>query len=126
MMGFFHQFAELLGSLRRTWNTGASILKNRAELAAIEWKEEQFRVVSGAIWGGVFLFSSFMAIMTIACTFLFIFWEHKLSVAVGFLIFCLIGILAAYLLRRKSIQTPSFTETLQQFKKDRTWLHGRN
>lgn len=117
----------LFGSLRRVWDTSASIIKNRAELAALELKEEKSRLVSTAIWGGVFVFSSFMAVITIACTLLFLFWEQRLFVAIGLLVFCVIGALAAFLLVKGKIKAPKpFADTIAQLKKDRAWLQRQN
>ncbi len=115
----------LLGSLRRVYDTSVLILKNRVELATIELKEEKSRLISAAIWCGVFLFSSVMALIAITFTFLFLFWEERLYVAIGLLAFCLIGGLTAFLIVKKRLGAPKpFSETIAQFKKDRAWLHG--
>ena len=127
MMDLRTNFDGLIGSLRHVCDTGVSILKNRAELATLELKEEKSRLISTAIWGGVFVFSSFMAIIAIACTILFIFWEQRLYVAIGLLAVCVIGALAAFLFLKAQIKAPQpFAETIAQFKKDRAWLQGQN
>jgi len=108
-------------------DTGVSIVKNRVELATLELKEEKSRLISAVVWGGVFLFSSFMAVIAIACTALFVFWEQRLYVAIGLLVFCIVGALIGFFLVKKGVKAPTpFAETIAQFKKDRAWLRGRN
>lgn len=113
----------LMGSLRRVSDSAMSILKNRGELAALELKEEKSRLISSAIWAGIFIFSSVMAVISIFCTLLFYFWDQKLSVAIGFAAFCLVGALTAFFLLKRRLKTPMpFAESIAQFKKDRAWL----
>ena len=115
----------LFGTMRRVFGTGLSIVKNRVELAALEVKEEKSRIISSAIWGAVFIFSSLMAFISITCSILFVFWEQRLVVAGGLLAFCLLGSLVAFLLVKRRLKTPKpFAETIAQFKKDRSWLQG--
>jgi uncharacterized membrane protein YqjE len=126
IMNLETNFGGLIGSVRRVMDTGVCIVKNRVELATLELKEEKTRLLSAAVWGGVFLFSSFMAIIAIACTAFFVFWEQRLYVAIGLLTFCLIGALVGFLFVKKGVKTPMpFAETIAQFKKDRAWLRGR-
>jgi uncharacterized membrane protein YqjE len=127
MMNGENNFGGLIGSVRRVVDTGISIVKNRVELATLELKEEKSRLISAAVWGGIFLFSSFMALVAVACTALFVFWDQRLYVAVGLLIFCIIGALVGLFLLKRGVKAPlPFSETIAQFKKDRTWLRGRN
>ncbi|MEO5803092.1 MAG: phage holin family protein [Verrucomicrobiota bacterium] len=127
MIDFSTSNGGLFGSLRRVFDTGKAILKNRVELAGLELKEEKSRLVSAAIWAGAFLFSTIMAVIAIALTLLFFFWEQKLYVAIGLLAFCLIGAITTFLLVRHRCKTPlPFAETIAQFKKDRAWLQDSN
>ncbi len=120
-------FGGLFASARRALDTSISMVKNRIELATIELKEEKSRLVSVAIWGALCIFSSFMAVIAISCTVLFLLWEQRLWVAVGLLAFCIIGALAAFLFLRGHLTAPlPFSETIAQFKKDRAWLQRRN
>jgi uncharacterized membrane protein YqjE len=113
------------GALSRIFGTTVSILKNRTELAALEVKEEKSRLISAGVWGAVFIFSSLLALIAIMCTALFLFWEQRLSVAIGVLAFCLIGTLIAFLVVKRRLKAPKpFAETIAQFKKDRSWLQG--
>ncbi|MEO7297008.1 MAG: phage holin family protein [Verrucomicrobiota bacterium] len=126
-MIFENSFGGLFASLRRVTDTGVEMVKNRLELATLELKEEKSRMISAAIWGGIFIFSSFMAIIASACTFLFIFWEQRLYVALGLLAFCLLGALTAFLSVKKKTKSPApFAETISQLKKDRAWLQKGN
>lgn len=126
-MIFENSFGGLFESLRRVGNSGVEMVKNRVELATLELKEEKTRLISAAIWGGVFIFSSFMAIIAIASTLLFVFWEQRLYVAIGLLAFCLLGALIAFLSVKKKTQSPAlFAETISQLKKDRAWLQKGN
>lgn len=115
----------LLGSLRRVSDSAMSILKNRAELAVLELKEEKSRLVGAAVWVGVFIVSSMMAIIAIALTLLYYFWDEKLNVAIGLLAFCVVGALTAFFVLKRRLKTPKpFAETIAQFKKDRAWLQS--
>lgn len=114
-----------LSSLRRVSDSAISLLENRGELAVLELKEEKARLISAAVWGGVFIFSGLMAIVAISCTLLFFFWDQKLFVAIGLLAFYLIGTIAAFFFLKRRLKTPlPFSETIAQFKKDRAWLKG--
>ncbi len=120
-------FGGLLGSLQRVCDTGVSIVKNRVELATLELKEEKSRLVSAAVWGGIFMVSTFMAVIAIACTVLFMLWDQRLYVAIGFLAFCIIGAFTAFLLVKGKLKAPKpFAETIAQLKKDRAWLQRQN
>jgi uncharacterized membrane protein YqjE len=125
MMTFQNGNGGLLSSVRRISDTAVSIFKNRAELAVLEMKEEKARLISAAIWGGLFIFSSVMAMIAISGTLLFYFWDQKLYVAVAILVFSLIGALVAFFTVKRRVKTPMpFAETIAQLKKDRAWLHG--
>lgn len=120
-------FGGLFSSARRVYDTTILIIKNRVELAGLELKEEKSRLVSATIWGGVFVVSSFMAVIAIASTMLFLFWEQKLYVAIGLLCFCVVAALVAFFLLKGKIKAPKpFAETIAQFKKDRAWLQRQN
>ena len=97
MLGLPENVGSLIGSMRRVIDTVASMLKNRVELAKVEANEEKMRLASAAIWGGIFLFASFMAFISIAITLCFIFWEYRLYVAAGLFVFCLIGAVSVLL-----------------------------
>lgn len=115
----------LMNSLRRASDSAMSIFKNRAELAMLELKEEKSRLIGAAVWGGVFIFASIMAVIAIAFTLLYYFWEQKLNVSIGLLAFCVVGALVAFFLIKRRLKTPKpFAETIAQFKKDRAWLQG--
>jgi len=115
----------LIGSLNRVSESMKSALKNRAELATLELKEEKSRLISAAVWGGIFIFAALMALVSITFTLLFYFWNQKLYVAIGLSAFCLIGALVAFILVKRRLKTPMpFAETIAQFKKDRAWLRG--
>lgn len=125
MIDFFNSGSGIFSSLRRAADSFLSIFKNRAELAAIELKEEKARLVSAAIWSGMFIFSSVMAMIAISCSLVFFFWEQKLYVAIGLLAFYLIGAIVAFFLLKRRLRTPMpFAETIAQFKKDRAWLQS--
>lgn len=125
MIEFFNSGSGILGSLRRAADSVGFILKNRAELAAIELKEEKANLISAAIWSGVFIFSTMMAAIAISCTVLFAFWEQKRNVAIGFLAIYLVGAIVAFLLLKRRLKKPMpFVETIAQFKKDRAWLQS--
>ncbi|MEO7676582.1 MAG: phage holin family protein, partial [Verrucomicrobiota bacterium] len=104
-----------------------AIIGNRTKLAALELKEEGSRALSAAVWGGVFLLTAGMAIISLACTFLFLFWKQKTFVGLGLLVFCMGAGIAGFLYLRKGIKSPTlFGESISQFKKDRFSLKARS
>lgn len=96
----------LIESVRRVIDTIASMLKNRVELAKVEANEEKMRLASAAIWGGIFLFASFMAFISSAVTLFFLFWEQRLFVAAGLFVFCLIGALTVLFILKRRLKLP--------------------
>jgi uncharacterized membrane protein YqjE len=125
MMDFQNSNGGLMGSLHRVSDAVMSLCKNRAELATVELKEEKSRLVTAAVWAGIFVFSSIMAIIAISCTLLFYFWDQRLNIAIGLLAFSLLGAIVAFFLVKRRLKTPMpFAETIAQFKKDRAWLQG--
>lgn len=127
-MGFIQSdVGGLMGSVRRACDTGASIVRNRVELLTLELKEEKSRVVSAAVWGAVFVVSSFMALIAMTGTLLILFWEQRLYVAIGLLALCVIGAVTAFFLIKGGVKEPKpFAETIAQLKKDRAWLRGQS
>jgi len=124
-MDFQNANGGLVGSVRRLTDSTIALLKNRAELAILELQEEKARLISASLWGGLFIFSSLMAVMAMTCTLIFLFWDQKLNVAIALLVLYLIGIVAAFFLLKRRLKTPApFAETVAQLKKDRAWLQN--
>jgi len=109
-----------LGRLaRRTAGTIRGALENRAELLALEFQEENDRLLKMIILGigGVFL--AMMAVLLITGTIIFLMPEgYRAYAAAGFCVLYLGGAVAAVLTIRKLIQTPPFAASMEQIRKD--------
>ncbi len=116
----------ILGSLKRFSETVLAILQNRMELVAVELREEKTRAIGTVIWGAMMIFFSFMAVVAIMLTLVFVFWEQKVIVMGGFCAFFIIGAAVSFFLVKGKLKTAPFSETINQLKKDREWLQSRN
>jgi uncharacterized membrane protein YqjE len=117
----------LVQLVRKIGITFFSSVQNRAELLAIELREENLRVVELFIWG---LATCFLALMfLIVGTFtVIILFPQEYRVYVG-LVFCVLYLAGAVfcLLNLKSLAknaaTP-FADSIEEIKKDNEWLES--
>src|SRR5712672_91852 len=74
----------VLQLLRRVCDTVLGLLQNRAELFAIELREEKARQVRLALWSAAVAFLGIMTVALVTVTVLVIFWETaRIPVLVG-------------------------------------------
>ncbi|MDQ6630220.1 MAG: phage holin family protein [Verrucomicrobiota bacterium] len=114
----------MFGSLRRLLETSVAIVQNRVELVAVELREEKSRAIGIIIWAAVLIFTSFMALVAIMLTLVFLFREQAVYILGGFSLLYLIGAVTAFLMLKAKTKTPPFSETIVQLKKDRAWLRS--
>lgn len=117
----------LTSLLRKAGITIFESLQNRAELAAVELREENLRVVELFIWGTItcFLGLMFLVVATFAVIMMFA-PEHRIFAA---LVFAGIYLVAAALalLNLKALAKRSgtpFADSIEEIKKDAEWLES--
>ena len=116
----------ILGSLRRLLETSLAIVHTRLELVAVEFQEEKSRLAAIFIWAAILVFFGIMSVVALMVMTIFLFWENRLAVAIGFSVFFVAGATAAYFALRTKLKKPPipFAETIDQLRKDRQWLAG--
>jgi len=109
-----------LGRLaRRTASTIVGALQNRAELFAVEFEEENDRVLKMVLFGVGALFMLGMGILLLTGTIIFLVPEqYRVYAAGGFTLLYLGGGTAAALTVKGLVKKTPFTESLNQLKKD--------
>jgi uncharacterized membrane protein YqjE len=112
-----------IASLLRLTRTGVGALRNRGELLAVEWQEEQARLREMFFWTVGFLFFMMMGMVLLTGTIIFLFpAEGRVYAAGGFALLYLLGAVGAWLALKKHLKHESFSESLNQIKKDAEWL----
>lgn len=109
-----------LGRLaRRTAGTIVGALQNRAELFAVEFEEENDRVLKMVLFGVGALFFLGMAMLLLTGTIIFLVPEpYRVYAAGGFTLLYLIGGGAAAMTVKNLVKKTPFSESLKQLKKD--------
>jgi uncharacterized membrane protein YqjE len=109
-----------LGRLaHRTAATIVGALQNRAELFAVEFEEENDRVLKMVLFGVGALFLSGMGILLLTGTIIFLVPEqYRVYAAGGFPLLYLGGGAAAGLTVKSLVKKTAFSESLNQLKKD--------
>jgi uncharacterized membrane protein YqjE len=117
----------LFSLFRKLGVTAFSSLQNRAELLAVELREENLRVVELFIWGLAMCFLGLMFLIVATATVIFLF-PHDLRIyaALGFCVLYLAGAVVA-LWNLKALAgtagTP-FADSIEEIKKDAEWLES--
>lgn len=114
-----HQLPTLGRLARRTVATCVGALENRAELFALEFEEENDRLLKMVIFGVGAVFLAMMAVLLITGTVIFLVPEpYRVYAAGGFAALYLIGVVASVLVVKNLIKKAPFAESLNQIKKD--------
>ena len=117
----------LIHLFRKIGMTGFSALQNRAELVAVELREENLRVVELFIWGLATCFLGLMFLIVATGTIIYLFPEGaRIYAALGFCVVYLAGAVLTLLNLKalaKSASTP-FAESIEEIKKDAEWLES--
>lgn len=109
----------------RIVRNGVGALQNRAELFALEWREERLRFVGLLIVGGLLSFLVVMGVLMLTLTVILLFPEEQRLYAAGvFGVFYLLGAVGAWFGLRTMLKREPFAETINQVKKDRLWLEA--
>ena len=115
----------LLSSLRRLLDTGLAALQNRAELLAVEFKEEKDHAIELVLWVMAVLVFAIMTLVVLTATLILIFaQELRVYVAGVLTLLYLAGAIWAFLGLRTRLKNRSlpFSATVEEIKKDREWL----
>jgi uncharacterized membrane protein YqjE len=109
-----------LGRLaRRTLATCIGAVENRAELFAVEFEEENDRLMRLVLFGIGGMFLGMMAILLVTGMIIFLVSpEYRVYAAVGFAALYTGGAVAAGLTVKKILKQAPFAESLNQIKKD--------
>ncbi len=117
----------LASLVRKAGITFFSSLQNRAELASVELREENLRVVELFIWGIVtcFLGLLFLIFGTFAVIMMFA-PEHRVFAALVFSgIYLVAAVLALLNLKAQAKRTDTpFAGSIEEIKKDAEWLES--
>jgi uncharacterized membrane protein YqjE len=117
----------LFSLFRKIGITAFSAVQNRAELLAVELREENLRVVELFIWGLAACFLGLMFLIVVTGTVIFLFPEgSRIYAALGFCVLYLVGAVLALLNLKalaKSASTP-FADSIEEIKKDAEWLES--
>ncbi len=120
-----HQPPDLTSLASRLASTAAGVLRNRAELLALEWEDEKARLVEMLVWGAGLVLLAIMALGLITATIILLCRpEARLFVTAGFALVYLIGAVVALFGLKSLLRNEPFPETMQQVKLDRTWLES--
>jgi uncharacterized membrane protein YqjE len=113
---------------RRVASNTVGAVQNRLELFALEVREEKNQAVNVLIWVCVTVLCSLMALVAFtAMVILFVPEDKRPWAAGGFLILYLGLAVFAFLKARArmSDETPPFSATIDEFRKDQEWLQRK-
>src|SRR5262245_4458141 len=110
---------------RRLASNAVGAIENRVELFALELREEKNHAVGVLIWVCTAVLCGLMALVAITATVILFVPEEKRAYAAGaFALLYLILAVVAYLRARArmSHESPPFSATIEEFRKDQEWL----
>jgi uncharacterized membrane protein YqjE len=115
-----------LGRLaRRTAATFLGALQNRAELLAVEFEEENDRMLKLVLFGVSALFLAMLTVVLLTATIIFLFpQDYRVYAALGFAVLYLLGTVGAIFALKSLLKRTPFGESLDQFKKDAELLEA--
>ncbi len=125
MAGNNHQQLGIATLVRRVARTGWGALQNRLELFVVEWHEERIRMAQVFVWSVALVFLAMLGVLLVTGTIIFLFREDlRLYVAAAFAVLYLAGAIVAAFGLRSLLKREPFADTIDQMKKDRTWLES--
>jgi uncharacterized membrane protein YqjE len=116
------------GAARRLTSNAVGAVQNRIELFALELREEKNQAVSVLIWVCAAVLCALMALFAVtAAVILFVPEEARKYAAGGFAVLYLALAVFAFLKAkgRMSDETPPFSATIDEFRKDQEWLQRK-
>ncbi len=114
----------ILTSLRRLADTGLGVIRNRAELFAVELQEEKAQLIEVLLWTAVLLFFGMMAVIALSAAILLIVpraWQFYVAGGLG--VVYMVGAIWAFAKLKARLQSSMpFSQTINEVQKDREWL----
>ena len=115
-------------SLKRFLHTILGVAQSRLELFSIEFQEEKWRLQQMFVWVVVGIFALILTAVVVTAT--VVYWVEEENRMTALVLFCL-GYAAltayAFLRARKLVaDKPPFQQSLEELKKDRSWLEREN
>lgn len=115
-------------SLKRFLSTILGIAQSRLELFSIEFQEEKWRLQQMFVWVVVGIFALILTAVVVTAT--VVYWVDEENRMTALVLFCVgYGVLTAFafLKARKLVaDKPPFQQSLEELKKDRSWLEKEN
>jgi uncharacterized membrane protein YqjE len=115
-------------SLRQLVDRTLELVENRVELAVVEFQEERIRLIQAALFLFGVMVCVGMLLLLLTLGVLFLFWDHGRWYAFGGLVAIYAG--AGFFCWRRLTDLfqghIAFSASLDQFKKDRQWLHRKS
>ncbi|MDE3067617.1 MAG: phage holin family protein [Verrucomicrobiota bacterium] len=112
----------VLDSVRAVLSAGCALFQNRAELFAVETREETARLVQWLVWVAVIVFLGAMALALATVAVIVAFWDTaRMNVLIGLTLLYGVAAVAGFFVLRNRIRKcpPPFAETISELKKDR-------
>jgi uncharacterized membrane protein YqjE len=113
---------------RRLASNAMGAVQNRIELFALELREEKNQAVGVLIWVCTTVLCGVLALVTLTAAVILFFPEDKRAyVAAGFAVLYLLLMAFALLKARGQMkhETPPFSATVDEFRKDQEWLQRK-
>jgi uncharacterized membrane protein YqjE len=118
----------LRGAVTRLGAAALALLRNRAELASVEFAEERARAKAQFVLLVVAMLAFSFALLALSALVVVCFWEtHRLAALAALVVFYLaIGAVAMWRIGVAAERTaPPFAGTLAELERDREWLARR-
>jgi len=120
--------ATVFRSLKRFLNTVLGIAQSRLELFSIEFQEEKWRLQQMFVWVAVGIFGLVLTAAVVTAT--VVYWVEEENRMTALVLFCLGygGLTALAFLKARNLvaDKPPFQQSLEELKKDRSWLEREN
>ena len=114
-----HHTPSLTSTLGRLARVGLGAVRLRAELFAVEWQEERFRMTQVMLYGLGAAFLGFLGLILLTAIVIFLFPpELRLYVMAGFTVLYWLGAIGAWLGLRSLLEHEPFSDTIEQTRKD--------
>lgn len=116
------------GAARRLASNAVGAVQNRIELFALELREEKNQAVSVLIWVCAAALCGLMALVAFTAMVILFVPEDKRAYAAGGFLILYLGLAVFAFLKargRMSDETPPFSATIDEFRKDQEWLQRK-
>lgn len=119
----------LFSGVRRILGTALDLVRNRVELASVEWEEERWRLLDLLARVALVVVLGTLALATATATVIYLLWPWSPMLALGgvTLAYAAGAAWALHALRRQLRTGPRpFADTRAALKKDVQWLRGND